>query len=284
LAKNTVILFTSDHGEMMGDHGLSQKNCPYENAVRVPMILRWPGETEPGKVCNDLVGLTDFMPTLVEELYLNYPDSEHPEPTGQNLLGEQGGGLAEKRDSFVVDYGYGRDRWISIRTHKRKYVLFACSDGKEELYDLEIDPHETMDISSHVSDLTAEFRERVLKWERRNGFAASFDDQGSFKTSPKPNKVPSEEECRNVASNEQIWPEMLPDDEKHSVETFAEFFTRSISNESTLAPGKLSLDKYRRYIDGLDDGDPRKQLTLDGTPWEHEWRSMGSPYGGSRRQ
>ena len=73
LADNTVVVFCSDHGEMLGDHGLSQKNTPYEASVRVPMLLRWPGHTKPGRVAEDLVGLTDVMPTLVEGLGLAYP-------------------------------------------------------------------------------------------------------------------------------------------------------------------------------------------------------------------
>ena len=73
LAETTVVIFTSDHGEMLGDHGLSRKGCPYEAAVRVPLLLRWPGRTEAGRVCPDLVTLTDLLPTLLAELGLAYP-------------------------------------------------------------------------------------------------------------------------------------------------------------------------------------------------------------------
>ena len=55
---DTVVLFTADHGEMLGDHGLSQKNSPYEPSVRVPLLLRWPLRTRPGTTCDDPVGLT----------------------------------------------------------------------------------------------------------------------------------------------------------------------------------------------------------------------------------
>ena len=93
LEQNTVILFTADHGEMLGDHGLSQKNCPYEPSVRVPLLLRWPGRTHAGTTCADPVGLTDVLPTLVAELDLDYPADQGP-LSGESLLGAAGGGLA----------------------------------------------------------------------------------------------------------------------------------------------------------------------------------------------
>ena len=78
------MLFTADHGEMLGDHGLSQKNCPYEPSVRVPLLLRWPGRTRAGATCDDPVGLTDVLPTLVAELGLGLPRrpgaAARPEP------------------------------------------------------------------------------------------------------------------------------------------------------------------------------------------------------------
>ena len=275
LAENTVVLFISDHGEMMGNHGLSQKNCPYENAARIPMILRWPGMTEAGKVCDDLVGLTDCLPTFLEVLQIDYPE-QHPTPMGSSLLGTPGGGLARPREHFFIDYGYGKDRWVAIRTQQHKYILFACSGGQQELYDLEADPHETTNLVARIPELAAQFREQVIDWENRHGFAASFDEQGTFRTWPKPEHVPTEEECRMVAANELTWPERLPEGERDSVETFAEFFTHAVSKEPTLTPDKLSLDIYKRMVADLSDDDPRKALILDGTAWEEAW---GGPEG-----
>jgi arylsulfatase A-like enzyme len=86
MADNTIILFTTDHGDMLGDHGLSQKNVPYEPSVRIPMILRGPGKTTPGAESSDMVSLTDFFPSLLEELNLSHPDGLPPMP-GANLAG-----------------------------------------------------------------------------------------------------------------------------------------------------------------------------------------------------
>ena len=65
-AERTLVIFTSDHGESLGDHGLIRKGCRfYEGLVRVPLILRWPGRIESGRVRDDLVELTDLAPTLL---------------------------------------------------------------------------------------------------------------------------------------------------------------------------------------------------------------------------
>ena len=64
---NTVVIFMSDHGEMLGDHGLTAKGCRfYEGAVRVPLIVSWPGRFRQGLVADGLVELTDVAPTLTE--------------------------------------------------------------------------------------------------------------------------------------------------------------------------------------------------------------------------
>src|SRR3546814_11573957 len=64
---NTLIVFTSDHGDMLGDHGLVNKGCRfYEGLVRVPLIFWWPGRIEQGLQSNALVSLIDIAPTLLE--------------------------------------------------------------------------------------------------------------------------------------------------------------------------------------------------------------------------
>jgi arylsulfatase A-like enzyme len=255
---NTVILFISDHGDMLGDHGLSQKNVPYEASIRVPMMLRWPGRTKEGRICNDLVGHIDFLPTLIQDLDLPYPDDVLP-PPGMSLLSEAGGGLGGERDGYFVDYGRGRSRWICLRTHKRKYVLWA-SGGMEELYNLEDDPHEMRNLLAEEPEIAREMRERVLVWEREQGLESSFDE-GEFRTYPGL-EVP-DEELRGVVINEAPWPDNLPSDEQDSVVNYAEAFTRAIAKETTLSADKLSLADYKRK-----GGKP-----LVGTPWEDAWRS-----------
>ena len=80
---NTVIIFTSDHGEMLGDHGLIQKGCRfYEGLVRVPLIFSWKGNFESGLISDALVELVDKTPTLLELVGLTVPEGIH----GSSLL------------------------------------------------------------------------------------------------------------------------------------------------------------------------------------------------------
>ena len=95
-AERTLVVFTSDHGESLGDHGLIRKGCRfYEGLVRVPLILRWPGRIESGRVSNDLVELTDLAPTLLAAAGQPVP----PWMQGRSLL-EGGAGRESVRSEY----------------------------------------------------------------------------------------------------------------------------------------------------------------------------------------
>jgi arylsulfatase A-like enzyme len=258
LAENTVVVFTSDHGEMLGDHGLGHKSTPYEGSMRVPMLLRWPGRTEAGRVCDDPVGLTDLFPTMIDGLGLSYP-ANFERPAGQSLISRQGGGLAPARDAYFVEFGAGGRRWVAMRSRTHKYVLWAAG-GREELFDLAADPEERNNLARSDSRLASRLRERVLEWERSRGLEESFAG-GRFRTFEEP-PAPSQDP-RAVVINDAKWPSRLPVDERGTVETYAEAFTRAIRHESSLSPGKLSIAEYRK----------RGGHSLEGTPWETAWRS-----------
>ena len=122
-------------------------------------------------------------------------------------------------------------------------------------------------IDKH-SDLAADCRTQLIAWEKEHGFANSLEGD-TFKTYPMPDQIPTEDECRTVLLNDGLWPKRLPDDEKDSVETFAEAFTRAISKETTLSPEKLSLSLYKQKLQ--ERNDPEED-TLTGTPWEYVWK------------
>lgn len=257
MAGNTVILFTSDHGEMMGDHGLGHKSVPYEGSLRIPLLVRWPGRTEAGRVCDDPVGLTDIFPTLLDGLGLSYP-SNFARPHGQSLVSREGGGFAQPREGFIAEFGSGSRRWVALRTKRHKYVIWA-SGGREELYDLVDDPAERNNLATSKGALAAKFREQVLAWEKAHGPEDSFEG-GRFRTFEEP-AVP-DREPRGVVINEGKWPDRLPPDEMGTVETYAEAFSRAIRGQP-LTPEKLSIAEYKK----------RGGHSLEGTPWESAWRN-----------
>ncbi|NJN82256.1 MAG: sulfatase-like hydrolase/transferase [Caldilineaceae bacterium] len=143
--ENTVIIFTSDHGETLGDHGLIQKGCRfYEGLVRVPLIWSWPGQFEAGLRCDALVELTDIAPTLLELAGEQMP--EHM--LGRSLLPILKGEAtpAHHRDFVRCEYYAALDApdgsyATMIRDERYKLVVYH-GHGLGELYDLESDPGE----------------------------------------------------------------------------------------------------------------------------------------------
>ena len=168
--KNTLVIFMSDHGEMLGDHGLISKGCRfYEGLVRVPLIFSWPGVVEARKRVDALVELTDIAPTLLDYAGLSVPDRM----TGRSLRAAmEGGELVEQREFVRCEYysalsllAPGRENWngsygTMIRTSRYKLVVYH-GVNLGELYDLKEDPGEfnnLWDDSEH-----AELRFELMK-------------------------------------------------------------------------------------------------------------------------
>jgi len=144
-ADNTVVIFTSDHGETCGDHGLLLKGCRfYESLVHVPLIISLPGRFEEGLRSQALVELTDLAPTLLELAGLPVPDRMQ----GRSLLPIlEGKASPDRHREFVRSEYYrtlaGVQSWgTMVRTERFKQVLYHGHDGLGELFDLENDPDE----------------------------------------------------------------------------------------------------------------------------------------------
>ena len=143
--EQTIVIFTSDHGEMLGDHGLLWKGCRfYEALVHVPLILSWPGHIQSGLVTDALVELTDLVPTLLEAIGLEVPARVQ----GMSLLPLLTGEAPpdRHRDFVRSEYHDALDRPYASHANmlfdgRYKLVVYhGCPVG--ELYDLEDDPHE----------------------------------------------------------------------------------------------------------------------------------------------
>jgi arylsulfatase len=142
--ENTIVIFTSDHGEMAGDHGLNQKGCRfYEGLVRVPLIFSWPGRFKQGIQSNALVELVDIAPTLLELTGLTIPEAMQGKSLLPILEGKADPG---KHRDFVRSVFYkvleGPQSYATmIRTHEYKLVNYHGHEAGE-LFDLTKDPHE----------------------------------------------------------------------------------------------------------------------------------------------
>ena len=147
--ENTVILFTTDHGEALGDHGLIQKGVRFfDGLTRVPLIWSWPGRFKAGLQSDALVELTDIAPTLLELAGLRIPERTQ----GPSLLPILTGRAApdhhrdfvrcESYDSFNLP----NQTWGTMYRDRRWKVVVYHGHGTQllagELYDMERDPHE----------------------------------------------------------------------------------------------------------------------------------------------
>ncbi len=133
LMDDTVILFVSDHGEMLGDHLLFKKAKPYQGSAHVPLFLSGPEEYVGAhrRICGDLVELRDVMPTLLELAGAPVPDSVD----GMSLL------HPVERAWLHGEHSLGRDSMHYIVTKTDKYIWYSQT-GAEQYFDLERDPHE----------------------------------------------------------------------------------------------------------------------------------------------
>lgn len=144
-ADNTVVIYTSDHGEMLGDHGLIQKGCRfYEGLVRVPLIWRGPGRLGAGLRSDALVELIDIAPTLLELAELPIP----PRMLGRSLLPILSGATAPHRHRDFVRCEYydalaQPDGSFATMYRDERYKLVVYHGHQlGELYDLAEDPGE----------------------------------------------------------------------------------------------------------------------------------------------
>lgn len=143
---NTVILFTSDHGEMLGDHHMFRKSQAFQGSVSVPMILFDPGNTlhlPQGSRVSSLAELRDVMPTLLQAAGIPVPESIEGESL-LNYIHEKKapreylhGEHTSQKDLFSTQY---------IVTQNEKYIWFSHS-GEEMLFDLYKDPYELNNLA-----------------------------------------------------------------------------------------------------------------------------------------
>lgn len=137
-----LVVFTSDHGEMLGDHGRLKKRTFHESSVRIPLVVRWPGKVPASEVSEALVEIIDIFPTLVE--VGGSPPSERC--FGRSLWPLIRKQRMEVRDWQVAELVYG-DARIMLRSRGRKLAVDARG-LVYMLYDLESDPDEQHNLAA----------------------------------------------------------------------------------------------------------------------------------------
>jgi arylsulfatase A-like enzyme len=147
LAENTIVIYTSDNGWFMGDHGLFNKMWMYDESLRVPLIVRYPGKIKAGSVNDDIVSVLDFGPTFKD--YAGMDEDKRFQGTSfKDILH----GRAPKNRESAHFYHYfgqwGVPSHYGVRTEDYKLIHFyeAKEEPKWELYDMKKDPKEMVNL------------------------------------------------------------------------------------------------------------------------------------------
>ncbi len=178
---NTIIIFTTDHGEMLGDHGSFGKSCAYDSSARIPFIIRYPEKFKPGSINHDFCDLNDILPTILDLTGIDYPGKI--ELPGGSLLKD-----SKDRRYQYMEFGSGVYRWIAIRDRDFKYI-YHYRGPYEELFDMNNDPEESINLLYEQADKYAEIRNKLkfslLAYEKKWGLEDATNDTG-FTIFPEP--------------------------------------------------------------------------------------------------
>ncbi|MFO7974323.1 MAG: sulfatase [Candidatus Hydrogenedentota bacterium] len=178
LADNTVIIFMSDNGGLSTSEGHPTSNLPlrggkgwlYEGGIREPMMIKWPGVTKPGTVCEEPVISTDFYPTMLEVAGLPWRNEQHVDGLSLVPLLMQRGSLRDRALYWhYPHYGnQGGSPSAAIRDGEWKLIEFF-EDGRVELYNLREDIGETNNLAAVMPDKTQELTNKLNAWQKAVG-------------------------------------------------------------------------------------------------------------------
>jgi len=150
LADNTVVIYTTDHGENMGEHGLWWKNCMYEHAARVPLIISWPKRWKGSARRSGACSLVDVVQTIAELGGASVP----ADWDGDSMVAWLGDAEISWKDFALSEY-YGHNiasGFVMVRAGRYKYVYHTPPDAdhpaERELYDLQADPGEFHNLAN----------------------------------------------------------------------------------------------------------------------------------------
>ena len=167
LAENTIVVYTSDQGFYLGEHGWFDKRFMYRESLRTPLIIRWPGAIKPGSVCDEMVLNLDFAETFLDAAGVEIPT----EMQGVSMTPLFADGTAKNwRNSFYYHYYeypavHQVKRHNGVRTKEYKLIHFYYDVDEWELYDLKADPEEMNNLYGQegYEEITTELKDELKK-------------------------------------------------------------------------------------------------------------------------
>lgn len=171
LKANTIVIYTSDNGFFVGEHGLYNKMWMYEESLHVPLLVRWPGVVKPKSTTNEFASMLDFGPTFLDIAAASnlIPKDWH----GHSILPLLQGKTPEDwRQEVFYEYtltGYDLPMHYGVRTHTHKLIRFPELEDYGELFDLKKDPHELNNVYNNpkYSKIKNELNVKLEKMKQR---------------------------------------------------------------------------------------------------------------------
>ncbi len=180
LAKNTIVIYTSDQGFYVGEHGWFDKRFMYEESFHMPCLVRYPGYIKPGSVSEDLLTNVDYAPTLLDIAGVNIPEDIQGKsffPVMENKT------KAPFRDAVYYHY-YEYPYWhhvqphYGIRTKEYKLIHFYYDVDTWELFDLEKDPNELNNLYGNpgYENIITDLKARLIELKKEVKMDKSLDE------------------------------------------------------------------------------------------------------------
>ncbi|MFO7946260.1 MAG: arylsulfatase [Armatimonadota bacterium] len=170
--RNTLIIFTSDHGDMMGDHYLHRKSYAFEGSARIPYVIKYSANVDaPSGTFDQPVGLQDVMPTVLDACGVDIPGSV----TGSSVLDAARG--KQWREFFHGEHSpcYDPENAMQYLTDGREKYIWYPPTGEEQFFDLQNDREELHDLADDpkYADRVQMWRQRLIELlgERGDGFS-----------------------------------------------------------------------------------------------------------------
>jgi arylsulfatase A-like enzyme len=174
LTEKTLVIFTSDHGEMLGAHGMREKNVFYEESSHIPLMMRFPGRIKANTTVNGTVSLVDLFATILDYLKIKEHKSD-----GKSLRGLIEGTDSEHGKYVVTEWDYRGDSESNYMIVKEGWKLIIPYSEKSTvlnaMYDLNTDPYEMNNLIGknpdrhRYTEKTEELRASLLEWLKKNG-------------------------------------------------------------------------------------------------------------------
>jgi len=160
IAEDTVVVFASDNGYFLGDHGLGDKRAAYEESMRIPLLMRYPRSGMRAKVIDEMVLNLDLAPTFLDLAGVRVPEQMQ----GASWMPLLRGDASNWRQAFMFAYLFERNlpatpAMIAVRTPAAKLIQYPDRKVWTELFDLKADPYETRNLAGDPA--YAELRQKL---------------------------------------------------------------------------------------------------------------------------